>query len=120
MVKLKSLLSIIIMVLVFSISGCMNVDGIIIKDIDLLDVEDRQYTGEYSMGPVKVVVLVLVQNHIIKGIEITKHRNGKGAGAEKITEDVIRKQSLQVDVVTGATASSKIILKAIENALKTD
>ena len=65
-------------------------------------------------------MLVRVQDHIIKDIEITKHRHDKGAAAEKITEDVIRKQSLQVDVVTGATASSKIILKAIENALTID
>ncbi len=120
MVKLKSLLNITVMVLVFIISGCMNVDRIMIEDINLQNVKDGQYTGEYSMGPVKAVVLVSVQDHIIKDIEITKHRNGKGAGAEKITDDVIRKQSLQVDVVTGATASSKIILKAIENALKID
>lgn len=120
--KGKSLLSTIIMVsvLVYSISGCMNVDGITIKNINLQNVKDGQYTGEYSMGPVKVVALVIVKDHIIKDIEIIKHRHGKGAAAEKITEDVIRKQSLQVDVVTGATASSKIILKAIENALKID
>ena len=120
--KVNSLLCTIIMVsvLVFSINGCMNVDGIMIEDINLQNVKDGQYAGEYSMGPVKVVVLVIVQDHIIKDIEITKHRHGKGAAAEKITEDVIRKQSLQVDVVTGATASSKIILKAIENALKID
>jgi len=120
--KVKSLLStiMIVLVLVFSISGCMNVDKIIIEDINLQNIKDGQYTGEYSMGPVKVVVLVRVQDHIIKDIEIIKHRHGKGAAAEKITEDVVRKQSLQVDVVTGATASSKIILKAIENALKID
>jgi len=37
--------------------------------------------------------------------------------AELITDMVIDSQSLKVDVVSGATYSSKIILKAIENAL---
>lgn len=70
------------------------------------------------MGLVKSVVLVKVQDHFIKDIKIVKHRNGKGAKAEIITVEVIKKQSLKVDAVTGATASSNVILKAIEDALK--
>ncbi len=38
--------------------------------------------------------------------------------AEIITDKVIDTQSLQVDAISGATYSSKTILKAIENALK--
>lgn len=34
-----------------------------------------------------------------------------------INDWVIEKQSLKVDLVSGATASSKVILKAIEKAL---
>jgi uncharacterized protein with FMN-binding domain len=49
-----------------------------------------------------------------------KHVNGQGKPAEVITEKVIETQSLQVDVVSGATYSSKVILKAIENALAKD
>ncbi len=58
-----------------------------------------------------------VENHTITDIDILKHDNGKGKAAEAITSDVIKNQSVQVDVVTGATYSSKVILKAIENAL---
>jgi uncharacterized protein with FMN-binding domain len=36
-----------------------------------------------------------------------------GNKGEKITESVINSQNLNVDAITGATASSKAILKAI-------
>jgi len=48
---------------------------------------------------------------------ILEHDNGKGGKAEKIVDDVIKAQSLNVDVVSGATVSSKVILKAGEMAL---
>jgi uncharacterized protein with FMN-binding domain len=47
-----------------------------------------------------------------------KHVNGKGTAAESIPETVVEKQTLQVDSVSGATYSSKVILLAIETALK--
>ena len=36
---------------------------------------------------------------------------------DELINNVIKNQSLDVDVVSGATVSSKAILKAIENAL---
>ena len=60
---------------------------------------------------------VFVKDHKIERIELVKHRNGKGAPAEAITGKVVEAQSLQVDAISGATYSSKVILQAIENAL---
>ena len=40
-----------------------------------------------------------------------------GNKAETIVDDVVDKQTLDVDTVSGATVSSKVILKSIENAL---
>ena len=40
-----------------------------------------------------------------------------GEKAEEIIYEVINMQSIDVDTVSGATYSSKVILKAIENAL---
>ena len=40
-----------------------------------------------------------------------------GEKAEVIIDKVMAEQSLEVDVVSGATLSSKCILNAIENAL---
>jgi uncharacterized protein with FMN-binding domain len=56
-------------------------------------------------------------NHKIEYIELVKHKNGRGGPAEIIPIKVVEAQSLDVDIVSGATSSSKVILKAIENAL---
>lgn len=84
----------------------------------LSDLPDGNYAGEYAKGPVRVEVEVVVRQHKIIDILIVRHDNGLGSAAEKITDDVIKEQSLEVDAVSGATVSSKCILKAIENALE--
>lgn len=87
------------------------------ENIDLTQIEDNTYFGSYSAAVVSAEVKVTVTNHAITNIEIVKHDNGKGAAAEAITGDVIEAQSLEVDAISGATHSSIVILKAIENAL---
>ena len=88
-----------------------------ILDIDLTKIADGTYAGRYDAFPVAAEVKVTVKNHRITGIELVKHRNGRGAPAETIPERVMEAQSLAVDTVAGAIISSKVILKAIENAL---
>jgi uncharacterized protein with FMN-binding domain len=76
------------------------------------------YQGEYEAGPVKAVVSVTVAGGRIESIEILEHRNLLGKKAEReIPSRVLNAQSLRVDTVTRATASSMVILKAIEIAL---
>ncbi|MDL2232024.1 FMN-binding protein [Ruminococcaceae bacterium OttesenSCG-928-L11] len=84
---------------------------------DLTQLADGTYTGSCDNGMVKVQVAVEVRDHSIADVRITEHDNGRGAPAEAITGEVIRQQSVEVDAVSGATFSSKTILKAIENAL---
>lgn len=84
---------------------------------DLSQLTDGRYVGSCDNGPVKVVVAVDVQNHAITGVEILKHDNGRGSAANAITADVVRRQSVEVDTVAGATYSSDTILKAVETAL---
>jgi uncharacterized protein with FMN-binding domain len=88
-----------------------------IQNIDLTKIKDGTYEGAHEAFPVVVEVKVTVENHKITEIELVKHTNGQGKAAEAIIEEVISAQSLQLDVVSGATYSSKVILKAIENAL---
>lgn len=83
---------------------------------DLSTIGTGIYHGSYSMFPVTAEVKVVVQDHVITSIELTKHDHGKGVAAEVIPSKVVEAQSLQVDAVSGATYSSKVILKAIENA----
>lgn len=94
-----------------------QVADITISNIDISKVADGTYTGSYEVLWVAAEVRVVVKNHKIEGIELVKHKNGRGASAEIITSKVIEAQSLEVDIVSGATSSSKVILKAIENAL---
>lgn len=88
-----------------------------ISDVDLTKLEDGVYTGSYKSFPVAAEVKVIISNHKIERIELIKHDNGQGASAEVIQGKVVEAQSLEVDIVSGATYSSKVILKAIENAL---
>jgi len=75
--------------------------------------------GVYQGNSFNVWVDVTVENHRIIRIDITEHyRSPVGKNAERIIDKIIRKQSLDVDVVTGATMSSQSILKAVENALQ--
>jgi uncharacterized protein with FMN-binding domain len=90
-----------------------------VEDVDLASIPNGTYEGRYSAFPVSVIVEVTVRDGAITGIELVKHVNGQGGAAEAIPSTVIEKQSLQVDVVSGATYSSKVILLAIENALET-
>jgi uncharacterized protein with FMN-binding domain len=82
---------------------------------------DGVYRGSYDLSgsPVKVTLDVTVLNHNIAVINIVKHFCSPiGKKAEKITVAIIENQSLDVDTVSGATGSSKAILKAVENALE--
>lgn len=98
--------------------SCKEYENIEIADLPLDSAQTGIYTGEYNTTLVKVKVKVQIEDYSIKNIEILKHQCGRGKEAEKITDDVIEAQSLQVDAITGATYSSKVILKAIEKAIQ--
>lgn len=88
-----------------------------IKELDISLVKDGVYEGKYTAFPVSVEVRVTVLNEKITEIELVKHINGQGKAGEGIIEEVLNSQSLQAETISGATYSSKVILKAIEDAL---
>ncbi|NLU54167.1 MAG: FMN-binding protein [Firmicutes bacterium] len=88
-----------------------------IAKIDLSLIEDGVYEGYSRAGLVAAELRVVVKNHRIEQIEIIDHVYGTGKPAEAVLDAVVEKQSLQVDAVAGSTASSKNLLKAVENAL---
>jgi len=94
------------------------VSEININSIDLSKVHDGTYTGSYDAIFVGAEVEVTVKNNKITDIKLLNHKTERGKPAEVIVDDVKEKQSLQVDAISGATNSSKVILKAIENALE--
>ena len=63
-------------------------------------------------------VEVTVQNGVITNIDILEHKNERGKAAEIVTDRIIAEQKTDVDAVSGATNSSTVIKKAVENALQ--
>ncbi|PKM88674.1 MAG: FMN-binding domain-containing protein [Firmicutes bacterium HGW-Firmicutes-10] len=89
-----------------------------VQPLALADVADGEYTGRYSVFPVTVSVKVTVSDHKITFIEILEHINGQGSKAESIIYEIIRTQSIKVDVISGATYSSQVIKLAVSKALQ--
>ena len=105
------------------LSGCSSGNQgfwnqIELEETDLGSVHPGPYTGEYEAGPVKAVVSVEVGGGQIRNIEILEHRHLLGRRAERqIPSRVLSAQTVRVDTVSRATASSMVILKAIQIAL---
>jgi len=95
-----------------------SIKSISIRNVDLDKISDGTYNGSYDALMVAADVGVTVKNHKITDIKILRHKNERGQKAEVIPQRVLENQSLEVDTVSGATNSSKVILKAIENALE--
>ncbi len=88
------------------------------RDIAVSLVADGTFDGECDAGYIYARVSVTVQSGEITGIDLKEHRNERGAAAERIPQDVIAAQSLDVDTVSGATNSSRVIKQAIADALE--
>lgn len=89
-----------------------------VNPVDFRVLEDGVYQGTFDARLVSATVSVKVANGDVTEIDFLKHKFKRGKPAEAILDAVINKQSLEVDTITGATNSSKTILKAIENALE--
>lgn len=99
--------------------GSQMAKGISVGSVDLNKINDGTYTGEATWNPVKVRVQVTVENHRMTRIDILEHTTGIGFRAEEpVRQSILDRQQPSVDHVSGATISSKIIMKAVENALK--
>jgi len=122
---LKIVLMVVILALLFVIGltiitskEIQKVRTMPIGGIDLSKIKDGTYPGKYRYGGFDYEVNVTVKGHRMIGIEITGNRETEYAKrAEDVVPRVMRAQSLKVDAVTGATTTSKALLKAIENAL---
>lgn len=94
-----------------------DIKNIEISEPDLSNVSDGVYTGSCNVGYIYAKVNVTVKNGSIESIDLVEHRNERGTPAEAIIPDIIDNQKIDVDAVSGATNSSKVIKKAVENAL---
>ena len=94
-----------------------KVDALAFDEIDLSKVANGVYEGQCDTGVVRARVQVTVRDHRMESIELLEHENGRGTPAEAILDQMVQKQTTAVDAVSGATCSSKVIRKAVENAL---
>lgn len=94
-----------------------KVKNIVIQEPDLNKIEDGEYIGKYDVDFINVKVKVTVKNHSINNIKYIYHENDRGEKASNITQDILTKQKVKVDTISGATNSSKVIQKAVELAL---
>ena len=94
-----------------------KIDGIEIDDVDFSTVPDGSYLGECDTDMVCARVRVTVKDGRVLSIDLLEHDNERGGEAEVVPSVIVAQQDLDVDAVTGATESSKVILKAVERAL---
>ena len=87
-----------------------------IQTINLKTIEDGVYEGFYDVYLINARVIVEVDSNKIVSIELVEHKHDRFSG-EPMIQRVLDEQSLEVDIITGATNSCKTVLKAIEIAL---
>jgi uncharacterized protein with FMN-binding domain len=117
-------------VVVLTTPGRNELKNMVIADVDFNKFQDGVYTGAYRGTKDSfrnTAVEVNVESGIVTKIRVTE---GELAGDKQTAEirrgftindlfdKVIKCQSLQVDVISGATLTSKAHLKAVENALE--
>lgn len=83
--------------------------------------KDGVYEGDGKGFGGKISLRVMVENDMIKTIEVISAKNEDAAYfdmAKVLFETIIEKQDSQVDAVSGATFSSNGIIEAVEQALE--
>lgn len=86
--------------------------------LDVSNVEDGIYEGHSELGPVIVDVKVTVESGKITEADILKHENGLGESANTIVDKMVEQNTYDVDIVSGATVSSEVIMNAVNDALQ--
>lgn len=94
-----------------------EVADIKIKEVNLNEIEDGVYVGEYDVDFISAKVQVELKDNQIKDIEFIEYHHDRGEKAKSILQDMVDEQRIDVDTISGATNSSKVIQKAVENAL---
>ena len=93
------------------------VKSITYDNADASSIPDGTYIGECNVQYIYGKVEVSVANGIITKIELLEHRHERGAAAEGIIKEIVAEQKIDVEEISGATNSSRVIKKAVDNAL---
>ena len=108
-----------LLVSVIMLSGCAQTQvNERLSMPDLAMIPDGTYTATARSFPVVATVRLSTSGGKITEFTILRHRTGKGQAAEALAGQIVARQSIDLDVVAGATLSSRVILKAGELALR--
>lgn len=110
------LLVIIVSGLFIMTRGIKEGKAVEINSVDISKLEDGTYVGKYSKDRWTSEVEVSVKNKKIENIKVLSQPLTPDVSSE-LSEKIIEKQNVNVDVISGATVSSKAYLKSVENAL---
>lgn len=89
-----------------------------IEEVNISDIPDGVYIGEYDVNFIYAKVEVDVSGGKIIDVRILEHRQERGKATEAVANEIVDEQRIDVDTVSGATNSSIVIKKAVEVALK--
>lgn len=93
--------------------GLTEMQELVVNDVNPGKLPDGVYAGEFSRYRWSNIVEVTIKNGRIVDIQT----DSDDALEQELSERIVAAQSLQVDINTGATVSSKAFLKAVEEAL---
>lgn len=122
---LKVLFGVIILIVLVFAGGMFYLNkglkagqNVVLNGLVMSDIRDGVYHGIYKAGRWSNKVAVTVNNKRITNIEIVDDVTfAKPEVSDELFSKVIEAQNTDVDVVSGATVTSKAYLKSIENAL---
>lgn len=92
-----------------------------IEEVSLAELEDGLYRGQYKGGRWNSEVEVTVKGHQIIAIKLLSDpmiHPGQEDFSKILFERIIFRQTPNVEVISGATVTSKAYLKSVEKALK--
>lgn len=92
------------------------------KEISIHDFTPGTYTGISHKGKNgDIQVEVTFSKHAIEKVKVTENKESPGIALpaiQKIPEEILDAQSLNVDTVAGATITSKAIIDAVKDAME--
>ncbi len=126
MKKMMKLGIVLVIIVLIGIIGFKSWSAKIVKEaialedvtVDIAKVADGIYEGHSELGTVIVDVKVTVEKGKMIEVEIINHQNGFGQSANAIVENMVDKNTYDVDAISSATVSSEIIINAVSNALQ--
>ncbi len=104
----------------FYYAEILRIRDLSVHAVDLTRVPSGRHSASFDTPYKSYHVSVLVEAHVIRSVQVTPsddfmaHFDRKGLA---VADLVVRKQRTDVDAVSGATVTSKAVLKAIEKAL---